>query len=156
MKDLQVRRSFMWERASLSPMLFCHCHLWLRSWGRYLGTTGCSWSDPDQFFFCRFVLFCLFALWPRYLVLLYQLKACNLKITLPVRGSKATKRAWMARGGTLVESWMGTFDEQTFVPLYTLWDIYILWKERENLKALFFCCDLCLLFSPEGRIWEPA
>jgi hypothetical protein len=30
------------------------------------------------------------------LVLLYQLKACNLKITLSVRGSKVTKRACMA------------------------------------------------------------
>jgi hypothetical protein len=41
-----------------------------------------------------------------YLVLLYQLKACNLKITLSVRGSKATKRACMARGRTPEEAWM--------------------------------------------------
>jgi hypothetical protein len=33
-----------------------------------------------------------------------------------VRGSKVTKRACVARGGTLVEAWMGTFDEVDFCP----------------------------------------
>jgi hypothetical protein len=37
------------------------------------------------------------------LVLLYQLKAGNLKTTLSVRGSKETERAFMAKGRTLVE-----------------------------------------------------
>ncbi|XP_073920499.1 charged multivesicular body protein 1b-like isoform X3 [Castor canadensis] len=41
-RHTQVRRSSVWERASLSPMLSNHCHLWLRSWGRHLGTSGCS------------------------------------------------------------------------------------------------------------------
>jgi hypothetical protein len=60
-----------------------------------------------------------------YLVLLYQLKACNLKITLSVRGYKATKRACMVRGKTLMEVWTGTFDKVDFCfPIYPVRHIY--------------------------------
>jgi hypothetical protein len=49
-------------------------------------------------------------------VLLYQLKAFNSKTTL----IKVTKRAYMARGRTPAEAWMGTPEEVDFVPLYIL------------------------------------
>jgi hypothetical protein len=57
----------------------CHCHLWLRSW-RIFRYFGCS--HTTEMTFDQSVFTFLFALRPRYLVLLYQLKACNLKITL--------------------------------------------------------------------------
>jgi hypothetical protein len=53
----QVRRYSMWEKASLSPVLSHHCHLWLRSWGRHLVTSGCihpTGVPPDQFFIYSF------------------------------------------------------------------------------------------------------
>jgi hypothetical protein len=57
---------------------------------------------------------------PRYLVLLYKLKACNLKTTPSMRGSKVTKRTCIARGRTPVEVWMGTLDEVDICPLIYL------------------------------------
>jgi hypothetical protein len=41
-------------------------------------------------------------------------KACNLKTTLSVRGSKVTMKAFMARGKTTLETWMGILDEVDF------------------------------------------
>jgi hypothetical protein len=112
----------MWERMFLCPVLFSHHHLWLWLWRRHLGTSGCSHLAGVTLI--NFLLVCL-ALplcleTQAKLVLLYQLKACNLKTTVLVRGSKVTKRAWMTRGRIPVEAWMGTFDEVDFVPLYIL------------------------------------
>jgi hypothetical protein len=88
-----------------------------------------SCHDPNQFFWL-FVLFCLFALCPRYLVLRYWLKACNLKITSSVWGLNATKRACMVRGMTFVDSWTGTFDETDFCPpTYSMRHIYFMKRE---------------------------
>jgi hypothetical protein len=50
----QVRRSSTWERASLSPVLSHYCHLVLRSWGRYLGTS--SYSHPARITLINFFL----------------------------------------------------------------------------------------------------
>jgi hypothetical protein len=39
-----------------------HCHLWLRSWGRHLVTSGCihpTGVPPDQFFIYSFWFPCL-------------------------------------------------------------------------------------------------
>jgi hypothetical protein len=119
----QVRRSSMRERAPFSPILSHHCHLWLRSWGRHLGTSGCS--HPTGVTLIQF--FCLFALRTGYLDLLYQLKAYIFKIALSMRGSKVTKRVCMARGRTSAEVWMGTPDKVDFCPLiYPVRQIYFL------------------------------
>jgi hypothetical protein len=48
---------------------------------RYIWLQPPGQNDPDEFF-CLFVLLCLFALRPRCLVVLYQLKACNVIRTL--------------------------------------------------------------------------
>jgi hypothetical protein len=50
------------------------------------------------------------------LVLLYQLKVCNLKTALSVKGSKVIKSAFMAGGRKPVEAWTGTLDEVEFCP----------------------------------------
>jgi hypothetical protein len=87
----------------------------------------------------------LLALWPRCLVLLYQLRACNLKTTLSVRGSKVTKRACRARGRIPVEAWMGTFDEVDFLSPYISCETYVIRREGAS-KALFWFVCFVLFF----------
>jgi hypothetical protein len=55
-----------------------------------------------------------------------------------MRGSKATKRACIARGGTFVEAWMGTFEEVDFCPLiYPVRHMYFMKREGAS-EGIFF------------------
>jgi hypothetical protein len=115
-------------------------------WGRHLGTSDCSHQGRITlinwlFFFLPVCFILPVALPPRYLVLLYQLKVCNFKTTLSERGSKATKRACMARGETLMEAWMGTLDEVDFLSPYISCEAYIFSMKREEVsEGIVFCC----------------
>jgi hypothetical protein len=71
-----IRRNSMWERASLSSLLSCHCHLWLRYWRTFSGCSHHHHHPPRKLFLSIYFDF-LFALQSRFLVLLYQLKICN-------------------------------------------------------------------------------
>jgi hypothetical protein len=74
---------------------------------------------------------------------LYQLKVYNLKIILSVRGSKATNRVCMARERTLVEAWMGTFDEADFCfPIYPVRHIYFMRREGASESTVLLLWSL--------------
>jgi hypothetical protein len=80
-------------------------------WRIFLGISGATTPPKLPLTNLLSILTCLFALRPRYLVLLYQLKAYNLKITI-----KVTKMSYMARRRTSAEACMGTPDEEDFCP----------------------------------------
>jgi hypothetical protein len=80
----------------------------------------------------------------RYLVLLYQLKAYNEKITLSVRGSKATRGLAWPKGGLSWRHGRRLLVRQTFVPLQNpVGHIYSMKREgaSEDIVLLLVVTD---------------
>jgi hypothetical protein len=58
-----------------------------------------------------------------------------------VRGSKVTKRDYMAKGRTTVEAWTRTLDEVDFFPpIYPVKHIFFMKREGAS-EGTVFCCS---------------
>jgi hypothetical protein len=126
-------KKLQWRGCPPLPCSF-HYHLWVKSWRIY---RYFRYTCPPEMIFNQSLIYFDLPVCPVTqvgLVLLYQLKAFNLKNN----SIKVTKRTCMARRRTPAEAWMGTPDEVDFcLSLYSVRHICFLWKERARASGGF-------------------